>query len=580
MKRIIVLLSLLFIAGCATPAPASPTDDPYVGLALAEAEAARYEAQLTGTAQAFGMQVTGWTVTAQSWTPTASMTPAPTATPTVNATGTLAVARMEAEIADMEREARRKDATNAALAWAPFVALAFALGLAVFLGYVFARRLAMMPTPVHDGTGKPVPMLNVVDGTWSDIDRSANGSTGVNRRSMSALPPISAERQEAVTARAQMSSEALRRLRQTQRTRQLPEPTEQAEARLEAGLFPLPSWDLVNGWQGERHLLPYGLTERGLGFVNVSRFPHWAALGMTGMGKSRRFLRPMIACALAAGHRVVIVGKMTDYGVFREHPNAVLAHVNQMTRPEHAEYYGAILLALLGEMERRDEYLMQSGFSTWSHAGRENTFVVLDEVQNAIRLMRVARSANADRVQMGVEGLVSEGRKIGFNVAIAGQRATGMAGILSQTGKAIFRVEREEENAHKSLSGASGLQDGYFYARFGDVRLAGAFEPTDVEIAGFLKSRPAKPLEQDWVDGQVTDVLKGALPAAPAMESLPDGGDSADVEERIRRLAGDGLSVTRIVREVFGSGGGDAFYDRADRVRRIKNSMNTEGATG
>ena len=70
MKKILILLSLI-LAGCVpmTGAETAPLrDDPNIQLAIAGA-------QLTGTAQAWSMQQVAWTVTAQSWTPTPSVTP-------------------------------------------------------------------------------------------------------------------------------------------------------------------------------------------------------------------------------------------------------------------------------------------------------------------------------------------------------------------------------------------------------------------------------------------------------------------------------------------------------------------------
>lgn len=594
MKKILILLSLV-LAGCVGAETAPLRDDPNIQLAIAGA-------QLTGTAQAWSMQQVAWTVTAQSWTPTPSvtpsLTPSPTLTftPTVDVTGTMAVEYMNQEIADLQRENVRKEATNTVLAWLPYIVLALALGLAGFFGYIGAKRLAMMPTPIHEATGKPMPMINVIEGVVSDIDRAPNGMAQLRRGYVAGLPAITADRQATVTNNAQLVDAQSRRanlpkrLVEAQGQKLLEAPAQGSaanEASVADGFPPLPAWELVNGWQGEKNLLPYGLTASGLGFVDVNLYPHWAALGMTGMGKSRRFLRPVIACALAAGHRVVIVGKMTDYGVFANHPNVNLVHVNQMTKPEHAERYGNILLALLAEMEKRDEYLMQVQRSTWAHSGRQNTFIVLDEVQNAIRMMKVAHSANAERVQMGIAGLVSEGRKVGFNIAIAGQRATGLADILSQTGKAIFRVEREEENAHKSLVGASQLNEGYFFARFGHgVKLAGAFEPTDEEIIRFLASRPAQALERDWVDGRIVETFNATLPTPPAVDSLPEPNPRSDLEKLAEAYKDEyqpGMSGNAIGR-MIGKPYGGSWKDKIDELREYLDravqgqNQNLEGA--
>lgn len=591
-----LLAVMIWIAGCA-PVPSAPTDDPYVGLALAEAEAARYQAQLTGTAQAFDMQVIGWTATAQSWTPTASLTPAPTSTPTisptptVNVTGTLAVEKMQAEITDLRLEQDRKARTNSMLAAAPYIVGFLALTLAVFFGVIGAKRLSMMPTPVHDVTGKPLPMLDVVNGVVVDVDRMPNGMGQMTPRYMKSLPMITAERQDRVTNTAQLvdmksrtrvTSAAVAKLLESQGVDggQLTVGGNQLPASVEAGgLFPLPAWEIINGWQGEKSRLPYGITAQGLGLVDVDQFPHLATIGKTGEGKSRRFFRPLITCALAAGHRVVVIGKAVDFFAFEGHPNMTLVKISQMTEPRHAERYVNILRALVEEMNRRDETLTSARKSTWTQAGRERTFIILDELGNAMRLMP---SGMAEQARIWVEGLVSEGRKAGFNMAVANQRATGMAGILSQTGKAIFRVERDEERAHKSLAGASGLRDGYFYARFGDVRLAGGFEPTDDEIARFLQSRPVPELERDWVDGRVVEAF--ALPLEQGY--LPSAGDGvkpavSDIEklaETIRAEWHEGMSG-RGVGRLLGKPYSGYWKDKIDQIVEVLRKSNMEGAT-
>lgn len=585
MKRITILF-LLLLSACA---PSPVQNNPQIDLAIAAA-------QLTSTAQVVEWtstaQVSQWTATAQSWTPTPSLTPVPTSTPTVtltptvDVTGTLAVVMMQEEINDIQRANTRKDATNTVLAWLPYLVFGLAIGLAVFFGFVGVKRFSMMPTPVHEGTGKPMPMINVVDGVVSDIDRAPNGMAVMNKKYVAGLPAITAERQAAVTNNAQLVDAQSRRAKLPRELVQSQSrPMLEAPAQLPAGndanaLFPLPAWELVNGWQGEKNILPYGLTASGLGMVNVDEFPHMATIGKTGEGKSRRFFRPLIACALAAGHQVVVVGKTTDYVVFASHPNMTIVKVAQMTEPEHAARYVAILKALVEEMNRRDDYLTSANRSTWAQAGRTRTFVVLDELGNAMRLMP---SNMAEQTRIWVEGLVSEGRKVGFNVAVANQRATGMAGILSQTGKAIFRVERDEEKAHRSLTGASSLREGYFLARFGDVKLAGAFEPTDEQIARFLASRPVPALESDWVDGRIVETFNAALPTQPGIGSLPEPEPTptptADDEmtkndiARVVQLLSTGATPSAVVRAVFGVSGGGKFLRLNDKVKEIKSSL-------
>lgn len=594
MKQYFLLI--LFLLTACVP---SATVNPAYELERAKVQAQYYEAQLTATAQAPILEVTRaaaalemtvqvqnlqgtqtaipLTSTAQMWTPTV------TPTPTINVTGTLAVEQMNAEVETMRLETERQQATNSALAVAPYFMGFFVFALALFFGYVGVKRFSVVPTPIHERTGKPVPMISVLDGVVSDIDRAPNGMAVMSRKYVLSLPAPTAERQDQVTARAQGVDLQTRMARlpkalvEAQGQRLLEAPAQLGAGNDAGGLFPLPAWELVNGWQNEKNILPYGLTANGLGLVDVDQFPHMATIGKTGEGKSRRFFRPLIACALAAGHRVVVVGKTTDFVVFADHPNMTIVKVAQITKPEHAARYVAILQALVEEMNRRDEYLTAAHKSTWAHAGRERTFLVLDELQNAMRLMPTQME---EQVRLWVTGLVSEGRKVGFNVSVAGQRATGMAEILSQTGKAIFRVARDEEKAHRSLQGASGLRSGYFYAHFDDVRLTGAFEPSDAELTTFLASRPAQPLERDWVDGRVVETFQNTLPDMPASVNLP--APKTDVEklaESIRDEWTPDLSKRKVAQLIGKEYAGGAVKIVDAMIAYLLNSnLKTEGA--
>jgi len=393
------------------------------------------------------------------------------------------------------------------------------LFLGVAVSYTMIKRIAYIPNPV-DERGKPQPMLDVVEGTSWDIDRATNGMLGTSKAFLKLLPSITAERQNEVTARAQLVDMNTRarlpkRLLDSQGNLLLEEPAQPIDDN-----FLLPSWNIINGWDGKQGI-PY-YTARGLEMIDIEKFPHLSAIGATGAGKSRRFFRPLIACALAAGHRVVIIGKSADYYTFESHSNAKLMKVNKITETGQAERYAKILEAIIVAMNKRDDILTAAHQSTWMHAGRDRTFIVLDELGNALRLMD---SETSRQCRIWVEGLVSEGRKVGFNIVLANQRATGMASILSQTGKAIFRVEADEERAHRSLAGASTLHDGYFLAKFGASKIAGAFEPTDAELKAFLESRPVSKLdEDDWIEGAISNTPE-ELPGEP-QDVLPLPADS------------------------------------------------------
>ena len=57
--------------------------------------------------------------------------------------------------------------------------------------------------------------------------------------------------------------------------------------------------------------------------INPEDYPHWLMAGMTGSGKTRYGLRPLITSALADGWQVVIYDRSgLDFLPFQDPPNA------------------------------------------------------------------------------------------------------------------------------------------------------------------------------------------------------------------------------------------------------------------
>lgn len=582
MKRYLILLAI-FLGGCA-PVQSAPTVDPNVGLALAEAEAARYEAQLTSTAQAWAMQQEYWTATAASWTPTPSLTPVPTATPsitptpTVDVTATMVMVNAQAEMTRVALETERESNTNKAKAWLPYFVAIIALGLALFFGYVGARKMAMMPTPVHEGTGKPLPMINVIDGVVSDIDRAANGMAVMSRRYVMALPAITADRQAEVTNRSQLVdmrsrgrlSPAVRKLMADQGVSvdRLLEAPDQSVAWDDA--FERPSWDLAKSWEGRG--IPYGVHKGGsMGVMDLSATPHMAAFGQTGSGKSRRFLRPVIAFALAQGHRVVILGKQVDFMPFAGHPNVTILPVRELSLEVEALKYGQFLKAAVDEMGRRDAWLSSVHKSTWAQAGRETMLLVFDEYSNAMDLMP---RAYADAARRFTKGLLREGRKYGLSMLLSSQRVVGLRDEVTQLGRAVFHVsDQQESRLAIGVPGAEALRDGYFMAKFSEMKVAGAFEPSDEDIASFLAERRVTPLEPlPWLDANLID-------PAPAPAALNE--PKSDIEQLAEAYLPQyepGMSGNAIGR-MIGKPYGGSWKEKIDQLREVFDRMSGQNQT-
>lgn len=336
------------------------------------------------------------------------------------------------------------------------------------------------------------------------------------------------------------------------------------------GLKKTASWSLIENWNGEGDL-PYGVSARGLERVSLSQVPHGGIFGKTGKGKSRYFLRPFIAAAIANGQRVVILGKQADFWPFAQHPNVKVIPVRHITQPEEAALYSNYLKRIVEEMNRRDEYLTANHHSTWDRAGLENTLIVLDELGNALEMMPDDLRRLSYRY---VQGLVMEGRKTGFNVWLASQRAVGFKSIVEQLGRAVFYLADADASRYAlGVPGAETLRDGHFYSKFHGLRECAAFDPSDEDLTRFLQSRSVPAHEPiDWIEGVATEV--SPEPAQPSTESEvnPD-------LPRILELIRAGETDAAIVRTVWSVSGGSKFYKLIDRVKTIRTEKNTSSST-
>lgn len=601
MKRLVIILLGIFLAACGT------SMDPFVGMEQAEQQRQYYASQLTATADVKVFAITStaaaWnfaqTQTAYPYTATAlsySPTPVPTATP--NAAATLIMANAIAESTKVANEVElsnlhveRTRITNRVRAMSAYVIGFVVLIITVLFAVTWSKRLSMVPTPIHDGTGKPLPMLNVVDGTLVDIDRAPNGVMRADKKYLKLLPEITAERQDRVTAtaqlvdgksRAKVTSAAVRELLRSQGLQFLPDGNPETQLAAAAGLmdanFPLPSWDLLAGYPFQpKQAFPYGGRPQELALIDINENPHLAVIGPTGVGKSRYLLRPLICSALASGHQVVIIGEMVDYSVFQVHPNVTLVPVNDVTQEEEAKQYVGGLRVILNEMNSRWQKLTERGVSTWDQAGGVNTLIVLDELGVAIELLELseANRQHARWAKAILSALVKKGRKAGFNIAISSQRAVGLKNLLSQVEKFVFRVNDADEEKYafgRAGFGSTDLEKGYFISKVGGrMQVAGAFNPSDQQIGDFLLSHRDGQLEKPkWIEGifsdanliEPTDQLGDgeSLPAVKAVDEI------AQLAESIRGKWSPGMSKRAMAQLLGYPQYGGAYAGKVDRV--------------
>lgn len=249
MKRFLLLLGLL-LAGCVSTATSPTSPDLYANVQNSKAtsdaalQQAYYQSQfLTATAEAPIIRITetaagmiyqqqAWTVTAQSIqsTETAAMTrtamawtPTPDATQTAvfvlaAAEGTQIANNIERDNLELQRQQDINDFKGKLPAYS-FVVVVLVLIIFVVL---LVRRWSFQAAQV-DPRGNVLPLLNVVDGTYTDMDRSPNfqgqlksglikrwAETKLNLPPL--LPAVTAARQDATTERDQMIDLATRGL--------------------------------------------------------------------------------------------------------------------------------------------------------------------------------------------------------------------------------------------------------------------------------------------------------------------------------------------------------------------------------
>jgi hypothetical protein len=282
----------------------------------------------------------------------------------------------------------------------------------------------------------------------------------------------------------------------------------------------------------------------------------------------------MIASALAAGWQVVILDRSgLDFLPFKDHPNAHTRIITPGGAIEHLD-------ALFGEIQRRFVKLREVGASTWGRAGNAvggaRVLTVIDEFSNLADAL-----PDSERKEMWryARMVASEGRKAGVHLAIALQDPSHKSldlRIRRNTTPLAFRVQDDAASrVILNANGAEELEARQFLTVMGSLRRGVAFAPTDVQLAIFLATRSAQPLPAPRWLPEVGSAEVGQETSA-ARIARDVGVDPADVERVLALHAGD-ASLTEIARQVFGSRGGQAFYQVKRIVENIAGGATTTG---
>jgi len=503
---------------------------PIVAMTQTAADFAMLKQYAEATSQAGLMtQTAAMTQTAQSWTPTV------VPTNTANLTSTMAVLELSATAQSMENAVARERSTNTVRAIGTYAVALVLLIVVVMFALAGAFRISKIQSKT-DERGKVMPLLDVVNGVVVDVDRLANGAAQMTPTYLKQLPVVTPERQADVTNRAQLvdmytrrnSSSAMKQLMANQQ-QVLPKP-HSTMSEIESKLFPLPSWDIANGWQKEKDLIPCGNSGNGLEYWNLQQHPHLAIFGMSGSGKSRRGLRPLVTFMLASNQRVILIGKEIDFLPFIGHPNVVFIPVYDLTERAEALKYAEALAACVEEKNRRIRYMAQRGVSLWEH---ERTNIVLDELGNA--LIEMPDDLEASTMNKA-RSLVNEGRKAGMSLVFSAQRPKGFVDLTTQCGRFVFFVETDQERGYAlGMKGADRLPEvpvGYFYKKTASLQLTGAFEPTDDEIRAYLRGSYEKPLSKaEWIEGLVKGGEQSQLAVNNEARSLPEVNEAVSSQQ-------------------------------------------------
>lgn len=627
MRKIIFLLALFILMGCASPT--SPTAfDPnlyavqqrmtaqsaqeqanlYSMMATGTAQApiiaitqaaAAQQMESTGTAQAMLYQQQSWTVTAQSVqsTETAAMTATAMAwTPTPNATMTLVFAKVDADINQLQLEKERAEIRNNFYAILPGLVFALVAGGLILLMIWVSRRERYKPAQV-DERGNLLPILDAVEGIWTDVDTMPNyrGDSSDSLKSMfrewlrkklelqPQLPAITAERQAEVKKRDQAIDLATRANLPKRSWKEFTNPDTTAlpspqEDELIPVDYPLPEWnEWMQKWKPGH--LALGVNEKGLLQADPEFSAHFLFAGTTVSGKTRSGVRVVVTCALASGWQVIIAGKELDYKVFANHPNAYLVPFSLLSDPTRAT---DLLRSVYQEIERRDRMMSKANYSLWRETGKSRTMIVMDEFSNLADALEDIGKARRDELWRWARMDTAEARKYGIHMVYALQDPTAQSidlRIRRNTTPVMFRVkDAASSRTLLNVGGAEMLSVRHFLTSIIHVERGVAFAPSDVEIMQFLNGHPVQKAEEDdWIDGVVRDVpesLPGRTSAAippPAPQTLKDFlGSLNELEAKVLDLHIGGSSKSEIARQVYGQPAGSAFYKVSELIRRYE----------
>jgi len=267
--------------------------------------------------------------------------------------------------------------------------------------------------------------------------------------------------------------------------------------------------------------------------------PHLLVAGMTGSGKTRFALRPVIAQALGQGWAVIIIDRSgLDFAVFSEHYNC-----NILTLGGNPEDAVGVLQGAYMQVVNRMRQMAAAGVSTWGQmpiSAGPRVLMVMDEFSN---LADSLDNRGREELWRAARMLAAEARKTGVHLAIALQDPTAQSidlRIRRNTIPVVFRVrDGAASRVVLNQDGAEKLQTRQFVTMVGNTTQAGlAYAPDDTEILHYLDDHPTPQMQMlDLTVGQPP--LPGADPEiAQLAEQIRQAWKRGESKRALARLVG------------------------------------------
>jgi hypothetical protein len=225
--------------------------------------------------------------------------------------------------------------------------------------------------------------------------------------------------------------------------------------------------------------------------LDLARLPHLFVAGMSGAGKTRRLLRPLVAQALADGYTAVLMNESgSDFAPFYNQPQAAIVRGDVYT-------YMAVLEAAMDEMQAREQLLRDPHLRMAAAAGPglPAAPVCLLAIDELLALAASLTPKEQKQFWALLTAFASRARKVGMcSLGLATDptyRALGQGGLnyRSQCGRISFRMfQAAGSRAILDQNGAEQLEESQFLALLDKpgVQTGVAANPDDDELARYL----------------------------------------------------------------------------------------------